>query len=78
MAKKVVKFFNPRIHTGWHKTQSLYYRRRLVQKAHGNDLLASGRAMQALANTSTDLPTVRESKKDASYFFRKHKERKNR
>ncbi len=76
MAKRVVKFFSPKVHTGWHKTQSATYRRRLALKAHGNDYLATGRGLQSLANTTEDAQTKRLAKADAKYFFdmnRKHK-----
>lgn len=76
MVKKVVKFFHPKVHTGWHKSQSITYRRRLALKAHGNDYLATGRALQALANITQDSATERKAKQDANYFFsmnRKHK-----
>lgn len=70
MSRKVVKFFAPKVETGWHKNQKPAYRRRLVLKAHRGDLLASGRAMQSLANVSQDSATARKAKQDADYFFR--------
>jgi hypothetical protein len=73
MAKRVVKFFNPKVHTGWHKTQSATYRRRLVLSAHKNDYLAAGRAMLALSNTTQDKQTARLAKADSKYFFGKLK-----
>jgi hypothetical protein len=74
--KKAVKFFNPKVHTGWHKTQSATYRRRLSLKAHKSDYLATARSLQALSNTTRDKQTKVLSKRDANYFFamnRKHK-----
>ncbi len=76
MAKKVEKFFNPQVHTGWHKSQSKDYRRRLALKAHDNNYLSTGRAMQSLANVSQDKQTQRLAKQDANYFFSMHKKHK--
>lgn len=78
MAKKVKAWYEPKVHTGWRKGQSTDYRRRLTRKAHGNNLLTAGRSLQALANVTTDPTTARLAKADANYFFKKHKERKNR
>jgi hypothetical protein len=76
MGKKIDKFYNPKVHTGWHKSQSLAYRRNLVLKAHGRDLLSSARAMQALANVTQDKQTAIAARADAQYFFREHKRKK--
>jgi hypothetical protein len=67
--KKVTKFFNPKVHTGWKKTQSQSYRRRLALKAHGNDYLSTARGLQALSNISQDKATSRLAKSDAKYFY---------
>lgn len=74
--KKVVKWYKPKVHSGWHKTQSPTYRRRLALKAHKSNYLATARSLQALSNTTTDKQTKVLSKRDANYFFdmnRKHK-----
>ncbi len=68
--KKVSKFYHPKVKTGWHKNQSLTYRRRLVLAAHKGNHLSAARAMQALANVTQDSATTREAKIDANYFFR--------
>lgn len=73
---KKERWFDPETHTGWDKDFPMAKRRRLVLKAHGGDLLASGRGMQALANVSTDQKTRQEARKDALYFFKKYKESK--
>lgn len=62
--------------TGWRKDMPMVKRRSLVLKAHGNDYLASGRAMQALANLSADKETSRKAGADAKYFFREYAKRK--
>ena len=76
MAKRIVKFFNPKVHTGWHKGQSLEYRRRLVLTAHKGNHLSAGRGMQALANTTKDSATARAAKADANYFFKMNAKKK--
>jgi hypothetical protein len=48
-------------------------RRNKVLRAHGDDLLAAGKGMQALANISKDAATKRAASADAKYFFSKHK-----
>ena len=42
-------------------------------KAHNGDILAAGRALQELANVTTDAATKRLAKVDADYFFAKLK-----
>lgn len=71
----VDKFFHPKVHTGWSKNESLSGRRRKVLKAHKGDILASGRAMQALANVTTDHATKVQAQADANYFYRLNKKK---
>ncbi len=59
--------------TGWEKTMLAGKRRRLVLEAHKNDYLASGRAMQQLANVTTDERTELLAGRDARWFFKEHK-----
>ncbi len=66
---KSKRFFHPKVHTGWKKTQSAEYRRRLVLEAHKGDILATARAMQSLSNVSVDLRTKLLAGQDARYFF---------
>jgi len=68
------QWFEPQVETGWRKSQSEAVRRVGVLKAHKGDELTSGRAMQALANVTTDKETKRKAKSDAQYFFRIHRE----
>jgi len=70
----VVKWFHPRIHTGWSKDMTTIGRRRKAIVAHKGNYLAAGRSLQALSNTTTDAKTKRLSALDARYFFRKHQE----
>jgi hypothetical protein len=68
------KWYNPQVHTGWHKSQGTVYRRRLAVHAHKGDYLATARAMDSLARVTKDSQTARLAKADANYFYKKHKE----
>jgi len=71
--KKVVKkWFTHRVHTGWHKGQSLAYRRRLVRESHGGNYLTAAKSMLALSNVSKDASTRKAARVDANYFFKMH------
>lgn len=71
------RWYRPSVHTGWEKNQPADQRRRLVLKAHGGDYLAAGRAMQALSNVTADERTKLLAGRDARYFFRKNRDKKN-
>ena len=72
------RWFDPETHTGWDKDFPMAKRRRLVLKAHGRDLLASARGLQALANVQKRInPEVsRKARADALYFFKKYEKSK--
>jgi len=71
---KSQKWFKPpKVHTGWEKTQPIAVRRAKVLKAHKRNALSSGRAMQQLANLTTDKPTRVKAQTDANYFFKLNK-----
>jgi hypothetical protein len=70
---KSEQFFHPKVHSGWSKTQSATYRRRLALKAHKNNPLSTARALGALANVSTDKTTARLAKADSMYFYGKNR-----
>ena len=72
--EKVDKFFHPKVHTGWHKGDSIITRRRRALKAHKKDYLVTAKSLQSLSNVSKDKTTSRLAGVDARYFFRKHKE----
>ena len=55
----------------WHKEDSEETRRTNALKAHGGDELATARALQELANVTTDPETKKLAKVDADYFFLK-------
>jgi len=71
---KSEQWFKPGVHTGWEKDQPESERRVKVLNAHGGNELASARAMQALANVTTDRETKRLAREDARYFYRIHRE----
>lgn len=73
MAKK---WYKPSKEMGWSKSQSTTTRRRKALKAHKGSHLSAGRALQSLANVTTDKPTATKARADAKYFFKRHKETK--
>ena len=74
MARRVVKFYHPKVSdTGWHKNSPVTVRRARMLIAHNGNRLAAGRAMQALANVTTDKGTASAAAVDARYFFRTNK-----
>ena len=66
------KFYHPKVEMHWHKDQSVEVRRANALKAHNCNELATARALQALANVTTDPETGKLAKTDADYFFAKH------
>ena len=66
------KFYHPKVEMHWHKDQSVEVRRANALKAHNGNELATARALQALANVTTDAETAKLAKADADYFFSKH------
>jgi hypothetical protein len=73
MKKLKEKWFHPKVDTGWDKDMLPETRRELMLKAHGGDVLASAKAMQALANVTRDNKTRYEAQQDARYFYKMHK-----
>lgn len=68
------KWYHPSKHTGWDKDDNQETRRAKMLKAHKDDSLAAGRAMQALANVTQDRETANKARSDALYFYRLHKQ----
>jgi len=66
------KFYHPKVEMHWHKDQAAEVRQANALKAHNGNKLATARALQALANVTTDADTARLAKADADYFFLKH------
>jgi hypothetical protein len=66
------KFYHPKVEMHWHKNQPTKLRRANAFKAHKGNELATARALQALANVTTDIETAKLAKTDADYFFARH------
>ena len=64
--------------TGWRKEDTQAKRMRVVLRSRSGDLLATARALQALANLTADKETSRKAGADASYFFARYKIKKSR
>jgi len=60
------RWFEPGVKMGWEKDMPMAKRRGLVLKAHGGDYLATARALQALANVTTDRETKKKAKAEAT------------
>ena len=71
---KEEQWFESQVPTGWDKDHPEAARRVKVLSSHGGDELASARAMQAIANVTTDRETKIEARADARYFYRIHSE----
>jgi len=67
------KWFEHKVDMNWGKDMAAETRRANALKAHTGDLLATGRALQALANVTTDAETATAAKADADYFFAKNR-----
>jgi len=73
------KWFNPKKHSGWKKSQKQTTRRAKLlsatdkRKSMHNRYLEAGRKAQALANVTKDKETERLARSDADYFFKKVK-----
>ena len=73
MVRKTVKWYKPKIHSGWSKDLTELGRRRKAYKSH-KTYLSTAKSLMALSNVSKDATTKRLAKSDAKYFYRKHKE----
>ena len=63
------KWYQHNVEMNWHKDEPAEVRRANALKAHEGDKLATARALQALANVTTDIETAKLAKIDADYFF---------
>jgi hypothetical protein len=63
------KWYQHNVEMNWHKHQPAEMRRTNALRAHSGNKLAAARALQALANVTTDLETAKLAKIDADYFF---------
>ena len=71
-APKSKRWYRPSVHTGWSKDLSQKARVAKVVRAHKGDLLASARALQALANVTTDPTTARLAGADAKVLYKRY------
>lgn len=67
------RWFEPGEPLGWRKEMPVNKRRGIALRNRGGDYLATARALQALANVTTDQEAKVKARLDASYFFNKHK-----
>jgi hypothetical protein len=73
----VKKWFKPvKTHSGWRKDMGIAKRRTRALTAHKGNALSTARSLQALANLTRDTTTKRAARKDALYFYAKHKRTK--
>jgi hypothetical protein len=75
--KKVIKWYKPKVHSGWSKDLTPRGRRVKALKAHGKSYLATARSLMALSNVNSgkkgDKATMVRARADAKYFYRMHK-----
>jgi len=75
----VKKWYNPKKHTGWRKSQKPSTRRAKLlastdkRKTMHKRYLEAGRRILALANVTEDKVTEKKARADANYFFDKLK-----
>jgi len=74
--KKKEKWFSPSVILGWSKRDPAHLRRYRAKRAHKGDNLATGRALQALANVTIDKTTKKLARADAQYFFDQNRKEK--
>ena len=63
------KWYEHNVEMNWHRDDPPGTRRANALKAHKGDELAAARALQALANVTTDTETASAAKSDADFFF---------
>lgn len=63
------KWYEHGVEMNWRKDDPAETRRANALEAHKGDELATARALQALANVTTDTETANLAKADADYFF---------
>ena len=70
-------WFDPKVKTGWRKSQTSATRRRKLldatdkRRSMRDRYIEAGRMAQALANVTTDGPTKTKATSDAQHFFKK-------
>ena len=59
---------------GWRKSMPQRDRIRIALNARHGNILAAARALNALANVTTDPDTKRKARADASYLYKVHRQ----
>lgn len=67
--------YEPKTGMNWHKNLPASTRRRRAVSSHKGDVLAAARALQALANVTTDRGTAAAARQDAKALFALHNKR---
>lgn len=75
-ASKKKRWYAPKVHSGWEKSQPAKVRRKILLKAHKGNLLSAARSKQALANVTRDEETKEIALADARFFFEEHRKSK--
>ena len=75
-ASKKKRWYAPKVHSGWKKSQPAKVRRKLLLRAHKGNLLSAAKSKQALANVTQDEETREIALADARFFFEEHKRSK--
>lgn len=70
------RWYHPQVKMDWEKGMTIGQRRRNALRAHGGSKLSTARALNALANVTTDGATEKKARADAKYFFKEHKKGK--
>jgi len=76
--KKKARWFNSGPPTGWRKEDTQAQRRSVALASRKGKVLPTARALQALANVTTDPETRRKAHADAQYFYALYKAKQKR
>lgn len=77
-AKTKERWFQAGAPLNWRKDSSQAQRRRAALSSRRGNLLATGRALNALANVTQDKETQTKARADAKYFFARYKKQQAR
>lgn len=73
---KKEKWFKPSTSINWHKDDLPRTRRIRALQSKKGDLLATAKALNALANVTRDKATKKAARADANYFFERYRKEK--
>ena len=75
--KRKVKWYKPKVHSGWSKDLTPRGRRVKALRAHKGNYLSTARSLQALSNVNSgkkgDAGTRKAAGADAKYFYEMHR-----